>query len=649
MRSTRLRESGYARFVIRISTDIISLLHCTTSKLSTISILDMPPSTTPLDVTKTPLPSSGGGLGSMRAWDLPLLMKELQELAARPRTYQLRVGYAVALLVISFGVLMANVPRAGTSTVSGLGYGAPVLTSLNLLQELGIYLVLPALACSTLTVEKERKTLDLLLITKLGPWTIIFEKFLSQVVAAVNLLLLSLPLLAFSYSLGGISPEHLWMALLGLFLTIIRLAAVGIFCSAAFQTTTRALLGTYAFIALACVIEQSIQFSLIPTLNWCLRPNLGLDVPPLLNMLFESPGILTLFRSNLILSYPADFSIVMRLVFGILPSLSCSFVFIALARRCLVPPVNASFGWLLQPRGFSFRRSRRPRGEHDVPTDNPIEWREGPRGNLNWWWARNICMAALPLGVFLMALGLCLDKMISGQCIVLTYFVVWLTITVRLCAHSATLFIPERVQQTLDLLCCSPMTGEDMVRQKMCSVWRLIAICRVPLIVCVIARTVFFPSVIYLALSAIVIGLYPPLIACQAASGGLRMKNGAGAIVKALLVTAAWCFLPFLALSFIMPIIVMSGSGGSGVFFIPVLISSTSPLTLMVVTELFPEAANDLGRSGNSEAIVWLMLLIIITIIGHGMRLAFLSEWLKTEANTVLRGKSEREWAKPVG
>ncbi|MDB5340149.1 MAG: gliding motility-associated transporter permease protein [Planctomycetaceae bacterium] len=598
-------------------------------------------SLTNTEATKVPLPTSGGGLGSIRAWDLPLLMKELQELAARPRTYQLRVGYAAALLVISFGVLMANVPRAGTSTVSGLGYGAPVLTSLNLLQELGLYLVLPALACSTLTIEKERKTLDLLLITKLGPWTIIFEKFLSQVVAAVNLLLLSLPLLAFSYSLGGISPERLWIALLGLFLTIIRLAAVGIFCSAVFQTTTRALLGTYALIALACVIEQGIQFSLIPTLNRYLRPNPGLDVPPLLNMLFDSPGILTLFRSNLILSYPADFSVMLRLVFGCLPSLVCSFAFIALARYCLVPPVHGSVKWLLQRPGFSFRKTRIPRDARDVPLDDPIAWREGPRGNPTWWWIRNVCFAALPLGLSLTALYWCLDNDSWHACLILTYLVIWLAVTVRLCSHSATLLIPERVHQTLDLLCCTPMTSGDMMRQKMRSVERQIQICRVPLIVCVIVRTIFLPSVIYLILSSIIIWLYPPVIAYQAVSCGVRMKNGAGAIVKSLLVTAGWCFLPYLAISFILPLLFLGGSEGPGIF-VMIVLGSVSPLTLLGITETFPDAARDLSRSGAGEMILYFLMLIVGTVAVHGVRLTRLSDWLKRDADSFLRGQSQR-------
>ena len=166
------------------------------------------------NATSAPDPAAPHTGRRCRSWGLPLLAKELIELAVRPRTYQIRIAYAAILLLISFCVLVANVPSADISTVSALGVGRPVLIALTILQEFGLYVVLPILACSTLTTEKERQSLDLLLITRLGPWTIIFEKFLSQLIAAVNLLMLSLPLIAFSYALGGITPERLAVTLL---------------------------------------------------------------------------------------------------------------------------------------------------------------------------------------------------------------------------------------------------------------------------------------------------------------------------------------------------------------------------------------------------------------------------------------------------
>ena len=45
-------------------------------------------------------------------------------------------------------------------------------------------------------------------MTRLGPFTILFEKLLSRLVPMFTFLLLSLPLMAFAYSLGGVSTRR---------------------------------------------------------------------------------------------------------------------------------------------------------------------------------------------------------------------------------------------------------------------------------------------------------------------------------------------------------------------------------------------------------------------------------------------------------
>jgi len=59
----------------------------------------------------------------LRTFGLPLLAKELTEQAARPRTYKLRVGYA---LLLYFGAFLCFLGSFGSTTVSPmaiLGHG----------------------------------------------------------------------------------------------------------------------------------------------------------------------------------------------------------------------------------------------------------------------------------------------------------------------------------------------------------------------------------------------------------------------------------------------------------------------------------------------------------------------------------------------
>src|SRR4051812_22898786 len=110
--------------------------------------------------------------------DLPLFTKELLELAARRRTYVIRVTFVALLCYFSMVTWQTALLTANPLNV--LGQGLPVLTSLVNWEFTGIYLFLPAMACGVFTSEKERNTLALLFLTRLGPWTLIMEKLLSR-------------------------------------------------------------------------------------------------------------------------------------------------------------------------------------------------------------------------------------------------------------------------------------------------------------------------------------------------------------------------------------------------------------------------------------------------------------------------------------
>src|SRR5258708_34598342 len=181
---------------------------------------------------------------------LPLLSKELVEQAARRRTYVIRVLYACLLFTAAYFLFYDLLLIGRTTPVAALGQGRPMFEVLMKLQFAGIYLVMPAVTCGVLTHEKEQNTLALLFLTRLGPWTILFEKRVSRMVPMCCFLVMSLPLLAYAYSLGGITQMHLWSGVWMLFLTVLQMGALGLLCSAWSRTTVGAFVGGYAAAAL---------------------------------------------------------------------------------------------------------------------------------------------------------------------------------------------------------------------------------------------------------------------------------------------------------------------------------------------------------------------------------------------------------------
>ena len=131
---------------------------------------------------------------------LPLLTKELIEQAARKRTYVVRLVYASLLFLLAFWQFTSILSSNGSNSLAILGSGTDMFNRVIELQSLGILLFLPALACGAITSEKERDSLTMLLVTRLGPFTILLEKLLGRLVPMFSFLLLSLPLLLASPS-----------------------------------------------------------------------------------------------------------------------------------------------------------------------------------------------------------------------------------------------------------------------------------------------------------------------------------------------------------------------------------------------------------------------------------------------------------------
>ena len=152
---------------------------------------------------------------------------------------------AIVIFGIGFGsvrdVLVAN-------QISGqmmLGRGAVLVDWVTSAQAFLILLFLPAMTCGAIAGEKERNTLAILLTTRLGPLTIVLEKLASRLVVVFMLLLLSLPLFAVAYSMGGISLPDLLGRVIGLVELSVFVASLSLMCSAWCGSTVSAFFMSY--------------------------------------------------------------------------------------------------------------------------------------------------------------------------------------------------------------------------------------------------------------------------------------------------------------------------------------------------------------------------------------------------------------------
>lgn len=111
-----------------------------------------------------------------------------------------------------------------------------------------ILLITPALTATSVSGERDRKTLGLLLTTQLDPWDIVIGKLMGALSTLLLLVLTSMPILATVYIYGGITWYQLSMFFFFLVTSAVFCSSIGIMVSSFFTTTAAATAVAYVMI-----------------------------------------------------------------------------------------------------------------------------------------------------------------------------------------------------------------------------------------------------------------------------------------------------------------------------------------------------------------------------------------------------------------
>lgn len=120
--------------------------------------------------------------------------------------------------------------------------------------ELGsILFIVPALTTGAVAGEREKQTLNLLLVSKLSPFHIICGKMSFAVTAVFIIIISNFPLSAIVAVTGSISIRVQSQLLILLFVTVLYVASIGMFFSTLKRSTVAAALWTYGVLVLITV------------------------------------------------------------------------------------------------------------------------------------------------------------------------------------------------------------------------------------------------------------------------------------------------------------------------------------------------------------------------------------------------------------
>jgi ABC-type transport system involved in multi-copper enzyme maturation permease subunit len=181
-------------------------------------------------------------------FELPLLRRELLEASHKRRTYALRAIIAM-IHVVGFLLYYFSVYSRKGSIRQFSGEGVKAVEIQVLIDLFAIVLLLPAMACSAISGEREKQTLGLLLISRIRPFALVIEKLLSRLLPMTTLLLITVPMLGVAFLLGGVELANVLMILCLLLTAAIQVASVAILCSSVLNSALDAFWATYVVLA----------------------------------------------------------------------------------------------------------------------------------------------------------------------------------------------------------------------------------------------------------------------------------------------------------------------------------------------------------------------------------------------------------------
>ncbi|MBA2286150.1 MAG: ABC transporter permease [Ktedonobacteraceae bacterium] len=159
-----------------------------------------------------------------------LLSKELRQRFRRERLIWLIVIYLLVMGLLGFFLLQQLTSNNARATLSQVGielYGLFVIVQLFL-----IMFIAPAFTATTINGEKERQTFDLLLCSRLTPFSLLGAKLVSGLATVFVLIMASLPFFSLIFFFGGVAPGQVISAFLVMLSTALMTGMFGLFWSA---------------------------------------------------------------------------------------------------------------------------------------------------------------------------------------------------------------------------------------------------------------------------------------------------------------------------------------------------------------------------------------------------------------------------------
>jgi ABC-type transport system involved in multi-copper enzyme maturation permease subunit len=191
----------------------------------------------------------------------PVFVKELRVALRHGRSFIVLAVYVVALaaviavvypryrVVFTYPSSVPAISFSSQTEITAALVGRGIFNAFTRAQFILVLLLVPTLTAPALTSEKEKRTLETLLVSGLTPYEIVLGKFYYSLFHVSLLIIASVPLTAVSFMLGGVSPMELATAYGLTFALAVGLTLVSLVVSAAVSRSHVATVIVYGLIA----------------------------------------------------------------------------------------------------------------------------------------------------------------------------------------------------------------------------------------------------------------------------------------------------------------------------------------------------------------------------------------------------------------
>ena len=181
---------------------------------------------------------TAGGLGAVG-------VKELRGRMRGRRAFVILSVYLVLLAGFTWMVELImertySTGFGGNAAFASAAIGQGIFVGLIMLETLLVAFLAPLATAGSISLEREKQTLEMLAATPITSFAIVFGKLLSALIWVWLLIAASIPLTAVVFLFGGVAPDDIVHAYLVLVVTALGFGSFGLFCSSLVKRTQAA-------------------------------------------------------------------------------------------------------------------------------------------------------------------------------------------------------------------------------------------------------------------------------------------------------------------------------------------------------------------------------------------------------------------------